>query len=228
MVVKLDEDELIEHWTLVGDELGQAAGLRPRPRRGRPRETGPPVRRPRPGTATPVLRRLAMSYLAWADAVNDVLTGTPLDWRTRQRATLLLDNLVATAAPTNVPLVNPASAKQARDTRGRGPAARPAAVSSTTCSGRRGCRPSHWPVVQPWRWHSMRPTSGLARGPDDLGCAVERHAELGPAGEALHDDAHVMEAVGLHLLTDRGHSGSAALAVRGTCETGRTRSDMAA
>jgi hypothetical protein len=51
----------------------------------------------------------------------------------------------------------------------------------------------------------MRPTSGLARGPDDLGCAVERHAELGPAGEALHDDAHVMEAVGLHLLTDRGH-----------------------
>src|SRR6266566_252612 len=107
MVVKLD-----------GDELGQAAGHRPRPRRGRPPETGPPVRRPRPGTATPVLRRLAMSYLAWADAVNDVLTGTPLDWRTRQRATLLLDNLVATAAPTNVPLVNPASAKQAWDTGG--------------------------------------------------------------------------------------------------------------
>ena len=66
----------------------------------------------------PVLRRLAMSYLAWADAVNDVLTGTPLDWQTRQRATLLLDNLVAAAAPTNVPLVNPASAKQAWDTGG--------------------------------------------------------------------------------------------------------------
>jgi polyhydroxyalkanoate synthase subunit PhaC len=63
----------------------------------------------------PVLRRLAMSYLAWAAAVNDVLTGTPLDWQTRQRATLLLDNLVAAAAPTNVPLVNPASAKQAWD-----------------------------------------------------------------------------------------------------------------
>ena len=63
----------------------------------------------------PVLRRLAMSYLAWADAVNDALTGTPLDWQTRQRATLLLDNLIAAAAPTNVPLVNPASAKQAWD-----------------------------------------------------------------------------------------------------------------
>jgi polyhydroxyalkanoate synthase len=57
-----------------------------------------------------------MSYLAWADAVNDVLTGTPLDWQTRQRATLLLDNLIAAAAPTSVPLVNPASARQAWDT----------------------------------------------------------------------------------------------------------------
>jgi len=28
MVVKLDEDELIEHWTLAGDELGRAAGKR--------------------------------------------------------------------------------------------------------------------------------------------------------------------------------------------------------
>jgi hypothetical protein len=28
MVVKFDEDELIEHWTLVGDELGQVAGKR--------------------------------------------------------------------------------------------------------------------------------------------------------------------------------------------------------
>jgi hypothetical protein len=28
MVVKLDEDELIEHWTLVGDELGQVASKR--------------------------------------------------------------------------------------------------------------------------------------------------------------------------------------------------------
>lgn len=28
MVVKLDEDELIEHWTLVGDELRQVAGKR--------------------------------------------------------------------------------------------------------------------------------------------------------------------------------------------------------
>lgn len=28
MVVKVDEDELIEHWTLVGDELGQVAGER--------------------------------------------------------------------------------------------------------------------------------------------------------------------------------------------------------
>jgi hypothetical protein len=31
MVVKTDEDELIEHWTLVGDELGQVADKRGRP-----------------------------------------------------------------------------------------------------------------------------------------------------------------------------------------------------
>lgn len=66
----------------------------------------------------PVLRRLALSYLVWADAAGDVLTGTPLDGQTRQRATLLLANLIAAAAPTNVPLVNPASAKQAFDTGG--------------------------------------------------------------------------------------------------------------
>ena len=42
----------------------------------------------------------------------------PLDDRTRQRATFLLDNVVAAAAPTNVPLVNPASAKVAYDTAG--------------------------------------------------------------------------------------------------------------
>jgi hypothetical protein len=27
MVVKLDEDELIEHWTLVGDELGRQLAI---------------------------------------------------------------------------------------------------------------------------------------------------------------------------------------------------------
>jgi hypothetical protein len=89
----------------------------------------------------PVLRRLVMSYLAWADAVSDLLTGTPLDWQTRQRATLLLDNLIAAAAPTNVPLVNPAPAKQAWDT-GAEACCAACACSSTTCSGRRGCRPS--------------------------------------------------------------------------------------
>src|SRR5262249_14879275 len=51
------------------------------------------------------------------------------------------------------------------------------------------------------------PDVGAGQGPDDLGCAVDRHAELRPAGEVLHDGAHVGEAVGLHLLTDRGHFG---------------------
>ena len=67
----------------------------------------------------PVLRRLALSYLVWADALREGVAATPLDWRTRQRATLLIDNLIAAAAPANVPLVNPASAKRAWETGGQ-------------------------------------------------------------------------------------------------------------
>lgn len=67
---------------------------------------------------SPALRRLAQSYLVWCDALRDTVADTPLEWRTRQRANLMIDNIVAAAAPTNVPLVNPASAKEAYDTGG--------------------------------------------------------------------------------------------------------------
>lgn len=66
----------------------------------------------------PALRRLAQSYLVWCDALRDAVADTPLEWRTRQRANFVIDNVVAAAAPTNVPLVNPASAKEAYDTGG--------------------------------------------------------------------------------------------------------------
>jgi poly[(R)-3-hydroxyalkanoate] polymerase subunit PhaC len=66
----------------------------------------------------PALRRLAQSYLVWCDALRGAVADTPLGWRTRQRANLMIDNVVAAAAPTNVPLVNPASAKEAYDTGG--------------------------------------------------------------------------------------------------------------
>ena len=66
----------------------------------------------------PFLRRLAQSYLVWSDALRDGVAQTPLDNRARYRATFLLDNVIAAASPTNVPLVNPASAKLAYDTAG--------------------------------------------------------------------------------------------------------------
>ena len=66
----------------------------------------------------PFLRRLAQSYLVWSDALRDGVAQTPLDNRARYRATFLLDNVIAAASPTNVPLVNPASAKVAYDTAG--------------------------------------------------------------------------------------------------------------
>jgi polyhydroxyalkanoate synthase len=66
----------------------------------------------------PFLRRLAQSYLVWSDTLRDGVAQTPLDNRARYRATFLLDNVIAAASPTNVPLVNPASAKLAYDTAG--------------------------------------------------------------------------------------------------------------
>jgi polyhydroxyalkanoate synthase subunit PhaC len=66
----------------------------------------------------PFLRRLAQSCLVWSEALRAGVAQTPLDNRTRYRATFLLDNAIAAASPANVPLVNPASAKVAYDTAG--------------------------------------------------------------------------------------------------------------
>jgi polyhydroxyalkanoate synthase subunit PhaC len=66
----------------------------------------------------PVLRRVAMSYLASCASVESILSDTDVDWRTRERMALLVDNLLAAAAPTNNPLLNPRSLKRAFDTRG--------------------------------------------------------------------------------------------------------------
>ena len=66
----------------------------------------------------PLLRRLALSYLVWSEVLRDAVAGAELDRRTRQRADLLVENIVAAAAPTNLPLVNPASAKLAWETGG--------------------------------------------------------------------------------------------------------------
>lgn len=69
-------------------------------------------------TDNPLLRRLVQLYLAGGQTVEQLIVDAELDPRDRKRVRFLLENLVDALAPSNVPLVNPASAKAAIDTAG--------------------------------------------------------------------------------------------------------------
>ena len=65
-----------------------------------------------------MLRRVVQAYLATAGAVDGIVDDADLDWRDHQRVRFLAENLLEALAPSNVPLLNPASAKAAIDTGG--------------------------------------------------------------------------------------------------------------
>lgn len=65
-----------------------------------------------------VLRRIALGYLAGSTAVEDIVSDADVTWRTKERVRLFVDNVVAAAAPSNNPLLSPASMKRAVDTAG--------------------------------------------------------------------------------------------------------------
>ncbi len=69
-------------------------------------------------TDNPLLRRLVQLYLAGGQTVDQLIADADLDPRDRKRVRFLLENLVEAASPSNVPLVNPASAKAVIDTAG--------------------------------------------------------------------------------------------------------------
>jgi polyhydroxyalkanoate synthase len=69
-------------------------------------------------TANPVLRRLVQLYLAGGQTAEQLVGDAGLDWRDEQRMRFLTENLFEALAPSNVPLVNPASAKATIDTAG--------------------------------------------------------------------------------------------------------------
>ncbi len=69
-------------------------------------------------SANPFLRRVVQLYLAGGRTVDQLVADAELDWRDEQRVRFLVENLVAAAAPSNVPLLNPTSAKVAIDTAG--------------------------------------------------------------------------------------------------------------
>ena len=66
----------------------------------------------------PLLRRLVQSYLASGASAQQLVSDAGLEWRDAQRVEFLLDNLTEALSPSNLPLVNPASAKAAIDTGG--------------------------------------------------------------------------------------------------------------
>jgi polyhydroxyalkanoate synthase len=69
-------------------------------------------------TGNPLLRRILQTYLATGRTVGQLLDDSGLEWRDDHRVRFLVENLLEALSPSNVPLVNPASAKAAIDTGG--------------------------------------------------------------------------------------------------------------
>jgi poly[(R)-3-hydroxyalkanoate] polymerase subunit PhaC len=69
-------------------------------------------------SANPLLRRLVQAYLAAGRTVEQLIDDADLAWRDDQRVRFLAENLVEALSPSNVPLLNPASAKAALDSAG--------------------------------------------------------------------------------------------------------------
>jgi polyhydroxyalkanoate synthase len=67
---------------------------------------------------SPVHKRVMQAYLAGGQAAEELLAGAELDWRDNERLHFTLTNLVAAAAPSNNPLLNPLALKALVDTGG--------------------------------------------------------------------------------------------------------------
>src|SRR5690242_9058257 len=105
---------LARHPRTTGRRLAELGGELVRVGTGT--STVAPSRRDRrftdPGwSENPILRRLVQAYLAGGETLRQLVADAGLDWRDDERVRFFLDNLTEAAAPSNVPLVNPASAK---------------------------------------------------------------------------------------------------------------------
>jgi polyhydroxyalkanoate synthase subunit PhaC len=68
--------------------------------------------------ANPLLRRVLQSYLAATSTVDGLIGDADLGWRDGQRVRFLAENLREALSPSNVPLLNPESAREAKGTGG--------------------------------------------------------------------------------------------------------------
>jgi polyhydroxyalkanoate synthase len=69
-------------------------------------------------TQNPLLRRVVQAYLASGQTAEQLLADSALGLRDEQRVRFLVENVMEALSPSNVPLVNPTSAKAAIDTAG--------------------------------------------------------------------------------------------------------------
>src|SRR6266849_4893854 len=69
-------------------------------------------------TGNLLLRRVVQAYLAAGRTADQLVGDAALDWQDDKRVRFLVENLADALSPSNVPLVNPASAKAAIDTGG--------------------------------------------------------------------------------------------------------------
>jgi polyhydroxyalkanoate synthase subunit PhaC len=65
-----------------------------------------------------LLRRIVQAYLAAGQTADQLVNDAALDWQADKRIRFLAENLEDALSPSNVPLMNPASAKAAIDTGG--------------------------------------------------------------------------------------------------------------
>ena len=67
----------------------------------------------------PAFRRLAQSYLAVGNAIDQLISDAELDERSERRVRFAAENVLDALAPTNFPALNPAALKVTLDTGGR-------------------------------------------------------------------------------------------------------------
>src|SRR5258708_2216963 len=82
-----------------------------------PPKTGPRFTDPA-WMANPVLRRTVQAYLAAGQAAGQLVADAALESRDERRIRFGVDNLVEALSPSNVPLLNPLSARAVVDTGG--------------------------------------------------------------------------------------------------------------
>ena len=79
---------------------------------------GPPIRRPGVDARTHCCAACCRPTSRRRRPPNELVDDAGLGWRDEQRVRFLVENLVEALSPSNLPLVNPASAKAAVDTGG--------------------------------------------------------------------------------------------------------------